>query len=215
VGSWAIPALVRLVNEKHITLIDGDVLERRNLDRQLFNVSDIGRKKAEALGEMYGVSHMESWYAAGLFAHDKRDWLLVFADNHVARSAALAACDMSGCKAIIAANETHSSEAYYYDPEWKGTEQDPRVYYPEIETDRSGDPQARGAGCTGEAQSANVQLVTANMMAASLAMHLYVLWTITYRKLDADVRPFIPHRIFQNMTKSGSCNSVKQKGQTE
>jgi len=209
VGSWLVPALTRMVKHSEITVIDGDKLEEKNIDRQLFDELDIGRFKSESMAEMYGVGHMVTWYAAGLFEHYKDDWLFVCVDNHVARSAALAACDMSGCAAIIAANETHSSEAYIYRPDWKGSLMDPRVYYPEIETDKSGDPQARGAGCTGEAARANPQLVTANMMAASLMMHLYVIWGISYRKLDRETRPYLPHKIFQNMTKSGGVNEAQ------
>mgnify|MGYP000856154200 CR=1 FL=1 len=63
----------------------------------------------------------------------------------------------------------HSAEAYYYRRRWKGTARDPRVYYPEINQDRSGDPRATSIGCTGEVQNQNRQLVSANLMAAALA----------------------------------------------
>jgi hypothetical protein len=48
--------------------------------------------------------------------------------------------DESGCQAIFAVNETHSSEAYYCRRTWRRTERDPRVYYPELNTERAGDP---------------------------------------------------------------------------
>src|SRR5665213_4076659 len=116
------------------------------------------------------------WFARGKLRIQRMDWLLVFVDNHPARKEALEVCDECGCQAILAANETHSSEACYYQRSWKGTKRDPRVYYPDIQTSRSGDPRAAAIGCTGEAQQNNRQLVSANFMAAALAEHLYVLW---------------------------------------
>jgi hypothetical protein len=77
--------------------------------------------------------------------------------------------DESGCQAIFAVNETHSSEAYYCWRTWRRTERDPRVYYPELNTDRAGDPRTAAVGCTGEAQENNRQLVFANLIAAALA----------------------------------------------
>lgn len=202
VGSWLTPALALLTSPQQITLIDMDVLEEKNLDRQLFKPDDIGRSKAEALAERYQCNSMHDWFADGLLEFEESDWLVVCVDNHRARKAALAECDRYGCQAIFAANETHSAEAYFYSREFKSTAVDPRTYFPDILTDASGDPQARSAGCTGEAQKENRQLVTSNSLAASLAGHLFALWYLhapTVKK--PKVLHSFPYRLVANRTR--------------
>ena len=77
---------------------------------------------------------------------DRGDWLLCAADNNLARKAALMTADETGAQVIIGCNEKYSSEAYYYRRDWKGKENDPRSYYPEIETDKSDDPAVQPSG---------------------------------------------------------------------
>lgn len=201
VGSWLAPALVMLAGREEVTLVDGDSLEQKNMNRQLFDESHIGMNKAEALAQKYGCHHIPKWYSPTLMPHESEDWLFGVVDNHPARMAVLASCDMYGCRALFAANETHSSEAFIYQPRWKGTAIDPRVYYPEMVTDRSGDPMAAAIGCTGEAQKENRQLVTANFMAAALVAHLYVLWAMEVRKMDKEALPFLPYKKVNNLSR--------------
>lgn len=208
VGSWVAPALCLLVGPKNVCLIDGDVLEKKNLNRQLFEPDQVGQNKAEALAVKYGCDFIAKWYSFGLLEHTRDDRLLVCVDNHPARLAALMACDFEGCSGIFAANETHSSEAYFYQPPWRSSNLDPRITDPTMLTDRSGDPQAGAAGCTGEAQAQNPQLVTANLSAASLALHLYVVWYLEARKLARDTLPHLPHKLVQNLTKSESFKAT-------
>ena len=211
VGSWLAAALVRLAGSENVILVDGDTLEEKNLDRQLFTEEEIGRNKAEALASRLKCKGNGNWYDRFNFTHSQHDWLLCCADNNPARSEVLTACDVHGCRAIIAANETHSSEAYFYQPQWKDTENDPRVYYPEIDTDESNNPQRAAIGCTGEAQLQNRQLVTANFMAAALAGHLYTVWAMEARKVKPEVRRFMPHRLNQNLTRNGFILSGEPK----
>lgn len=201
VGSFLAPTMVCLVGKNNITLVDGDKLERKNLNRQLFTEADIGQNKAEALARRYGCESIAKWFSETLFEPSANDWLICVVDNHPGRLAVLRTCDMAGCKAIFAANETHSSEAYVYKPGWQDTRLDPRIMYPEINTDRSGDPRARSIGCTGEAQAANTQLVTANFMAAALASHLYVVWGMEAKKLEAADHKHLPHKLVNNLTR--------------
>jgi hypothetical protein len=201
VGSAIIPSFCRLKEPADITLFDGDVLERKNLDRQMFDASQIGKNKAQALGQKYGCAFVAEWYARGKVRHLRHDWLLCFVDNHRTRLEVLETCDDFGCQAIFAANELHSSEAYYYRRQWSGTERDPRVYYPEINTDRRGDPRAAAIGCTGEAQERNRQLVSANLMAAALAEHLYVLWSMKAPRMDKETIALLPHKFVANLSK--------------
>ena len=200
VGSWLAPSMAMLIGREKIIVVDGDVLEKKNLNRQLFNDGDIGDNKAEALGSMYGLESVERFYSFGCMSHEPEDWIICCADNHACRLAVLQSCDEYRCKCIIAANEKTSAEAYLYKRQWQGTPLDPRVYYPSILTDTSDDP-TRPEGCTGEAQRATPQLVSANMMAASLAQWLFVFWHLKRpglgRKVDDNM---LSYRYRANMT---------------
>jgi len=204
VGSFIAPALCKLVGVYEVTIMDGDKLEQKNLDRQLFDPTQVGVNKARALAELYECSYIEEFFSFGARAYEMWDTLIVAVDNHPARAEALQACDHYKCQAIIAANEVHSSEAYYYSPDWKGTNLDPRVFYPEILTVKRGDPRAAAIGCTGEAQEENRQLVTANFSAAALAMHLYVVWELEAQNLETQTREHLPHRLSQTLSRSES-----------
>ncbi len=201
VGSWITPSLCLLTDPAGITLIDGDRLEDKNLNRQLFHEFDIGQFKSEALAVRYKCHCMTDFYSARSVEHDIADWIFCLVDNNPARNEVLKACDTFGCQAIFAANETHSAEAYYYHPEFKGTPLDPRTYYPEIETDLSDNPLSRHAGCTGEAQRGNPQLVSANFMAAALAQQLFVIWGMEFPALDQEIKPRLPYKLVCNLTK--------------
>lgn len=202
VGSWLAATMVRLVGANNVVLVDGDTLEKKNLDRQLFTEQDIGQNKADALASQLGCKSHPAWYDWTEHRHTDRDWLMCCVDNNPARADVLRSCDANGCAAICAANEMTSSEAYLYLPRWRNTNNDPRIYYPEIETDQSNNVR-HAAGCTGEYQIQNRQLVTANFMAAALAGHLYVVWAIEAKTVAPEVRKFMPHRLNQNLTRNG------------
>ncbi len=195
VGSWLAASISRLHGKERTKLVDGDTLEEKNLDRQLFSSMDIGRNKAEALGQLYGCEYLPQFYSMGVIEHQNWDWLLVGVDNNPARKAVLEACDYYGCSAIFGANETHSSEAYVYKPEWRGKPKlDPRLYYPQILTVSDNDPRAAAIGCTGKAQEQTPQLVSANFMAAALMQQLYVGWAMEGPTLSESARMALPHR---------------------
>lgn len=202
VGSWLIPSLTLLIGKKNLFLIDGDMLEQKNLNRQLFTPNDLGKNKAEALAFRYGIpSYLGEWYSVGKLDHDPNDILMVCVDNDAARISALLECDRCNCSCIISANETFSAEAYYYRPEWKDTPVDPRVFYPDMKLERGPDPARRSAGCTGQAQEETPQLVSANFMAASLAQHLFVLWAMEFPKMGLDSLLGMPFHYRANMTR--------------
>lgn len=203
VGSWLLPSMCLLERPSAVVAVDGDRLEEKNLNRQLFTSDDLGRFKSESLARKYGCEAQNVWFSAGMLPVKRPDWLMVCVDNHRARREALFECDQKGCSAIFAANETHSSEAFVYLPIWKETHLDPRVYYPEIVTDDSNDPTAMAIGCTGVAQQQNTQLVSANFTAAALAQHLYVAWAMELPKMDdqSSVISFMPYKLTANMTR--------------
>lgn len=209
VGSWLCPSMCRLARDpKLVTVVDGDVLEPKNLDRQLYDDTQLGLNKAGALCGLYGCNSVADWYSYGSIEHRMDDWLMVCVDNHAARLAAIRACDTYDCRAIIAANETTSAEAYFYQSSWNGTKFDPRVFYPDLLTDHSNDPTARGMGCTGEAQQENRQLVSANFMAAALAQHLYVMWALEAPQMDKLYWKFLAHKLNANMSKLESHRAI-------
>jgi hypothetical protein len=201
VGSAIVPSFCLLKSPGEVTLIDGDSIEIKNLNRQMFDRSQVGKNKAEALAGKFGCRFLPEWFARGKIHHQRTDWLICLVDNHRTRLEVLEVCDECGCQAVFAANEMHSSEAYYYRRHWKGTERDPRVYYPEINTDRSNDPRAASIGCTGEAQESHRQLVSANLMAAALAEHLFVLWNLKAPRLDRETVALLPNRFVANLSK--------------
>lgn len=201
VGSAIVPSFCLLKSPGEVTLIDGDTIERKNLNRQMFEASQIGMNKARALASKYGCRFIGEWFSRGKIPHFRNDWLICLVDNHRTRMETFEVCDDSGCQAIIAANEMHSSEAYYYRRTWKGTSRDPRVYYPELTTDNSGDPRSAAIGCTGEIQEMHPQLVSANLMAAALAEHLYVLWHLKAPRLDKETVKLLPYRLAANLSK--------------
>ncbi len=208
VGSWLAHSLAKLIEPADITIVDGDELEGKNLDRQLFTTSDIGSPKAHALGRKLGTKFLNQYYALGLISMGRRDILLCCVDNHPGRNEVLKTCDVTGCTAFFGSNETLSSEAFVYLPEWKGTRMDPRVYYPDIATGKDNDPRRIAIGCTGEAQKANRQLVSANFMAASLLQHLYVLWILERPKMGREAQKYLPHQLLVTMTKMSVVRGV-------
>jgi len=199
-GSWLLPSMCMLVGRKHLIIVDRDKLTQKNLNRQLFTEEDVGKNKAVALAERYHCEALPIWYTLGCIDLTRDDWLISCADNHPCRLAILRSVDQFKCRAIIAANEKTSSEAYFYRRDWRDTPLDPRCYYPDIETDDTDDP-SRPETCTGEAQVATPQLVSANVMAISLAQWLYVFWGMKRPGMGLNVdESNFPYHYRANMT---------------
>lgn len=199
IGSWLVPMLVRVVHpESIIYLWDGDTLEDRNLDRQMFPVESIGMNKAVALTAISYETDtspvpMEEYFCATSVIPGHPDVLLCCADNHTARRAVLEVADELGCLAIIGANEYTEAEAYAYWPAFRGERSDPRIWAPEILTDDTGDPRVP---CTGAAAEAAPQLVIANVDAANKMMRLLWYWMREAGGIltDPELRGFAPIR---------------------
>lgn len=199
VGSHLVPDLVRMVNPRDIALVDGDTLEEKNLDRQLFPQQFVGCNKAQALATIHDADNpspaqqlkvVSDWFHAGLLRLDRKDWLFCCADNHACRRQVLEACDRYRCKAVLAANETTRFEAYYYDASFKDTPNDPRSFHPEILTDTTGDPLGP-PGCV-EAARQTPQLVLANAMAAQAALWLWLFWSRERKEFPEETKPDWP-----------------------
>lgn len=201
VGSWLTPAMCMLVKPEDITVVDGDTLEKKNLSRQLFGVELIGMNKSSALAAAYSCECIPKYFMCGDFQTERDDWMMCCVDNNVGRLSILESCDIYGTKAIFGSNEVTSAEAFYYDPQWKDGPHDPRIYYPEMKTELSGDPMARSIGCTGEAQKKNIQLVSANISAMSLMLQLFGIWQLDRSKFTKEVVRHLPYQLIQNQTK--------------
>jgi hypothetical protein len=186
VASWLLPPLIKLFRrqtpEPNLILVDGDKLEKRNLDRQLFSPDCIGMHKAEALCGIHRHSYMSMSFRNEYMLEGMElapnSLVLGCADNHVSRKVILASIDRFGGRAIIGGNEYTDAEAYVYEAAWRGTALDPRKFYPEILTDQRDDP-TRPTSCQGVAAEAHPQLVLANFAAAN-----HMLWLIWFHYVE-------------------------------
>jgi len=201
IGGWLASALVKTLKKADVLfLMDGDKLEEKNIDRQLFSPEFIGCYKTDAMKialEKGARCHIESLPeflgTNELFELKlaKECWVMMGVDNQAARVKALAMCDKVGVNCISASNGYEEAEAFIYKPEWIGTALDPRVYYPEILTDKSADPLK--PPCTGEILDTTPQLAIANMSAAAYAMWLLWYWREKYHLItDEQAQGFAP-----------------------
>lgn len=200
VTSYFLPAFIKTIarsnNPPRIHIIDGDTLEERNLDRQLFSDRHVGKNKAEALVGMYRDRYRdmkgEPRYFTGGYRPVRESLIFCFVDNHPARKEVLGACDRFNCTAILAANEYTDAQAMYYDPGMREAIFDPRKRYPEILSDESNNP-IHPEGCTGErAIQSTPQLPIANLTCASHALQLFWFYFRVINSLDRESKPYWP-----------------------
>lgn len=176
VASYLLPVLIKTFRPIKITIQDGDLLEARNLDRQMFNPSQVGEYKAVALAALHKnettvIEANTDWFTDFTYIEDDTDLLIVVADNHQARNHALIQTDVNAHMdflTVIGGNEYFDNEAYVYRSSWANTPADPRVRHPEITTDKEGSP----VSCQGVAQQASPQLAIANLGCAHKILSL-------------------------------------------
>lgn len=195
-GGW-LCALLSKSPGTRVALVDGDVVTKENLSRQLYAERDVGQPKVLGAARMLRESgfHQVSVYpeyldsSGPLFAclRDDPEPARIFScpDNHPARVACLALAD--GRRALgyrtvvgIVGNEYESAGADIYYPQWAGTKRDFRVRYPEVLTDSEGDPLR--PSCTGEILQSKPQLALYNCLAAVSAAWLVDAWEKTVEK---------------------------------
>lgn len=58
-GSWLVPTLSKMTN--NILVIDGDIVEEKNVARQNFFKSDVNKNKAQVIGERYNISYINDF----------------------------------------------------------------------------------------------------------------------------------------------------------
>lgn len=205
VASYLIPVLIKSLQSTFLEIWDKDILEERNLDRQLFDPSMVGMNKAEALLKTCRSTlgkHKPEFFKRTSQLDSETNLIICICDNHPARNASLQKSDEIGIPVIIGANEYFDSEAYIYFPEWKNTQQDPRIRYPEIKTNKEGDP----LGCQGKIQVVHPQLAIANQGAASKIMHLLWSWMVFENEGQ-----YLPYELSSNLFKTESRRKCEDK----
>lgn len=206
VTSYLIPVLLRSFTGT-IHIMDADRLEERNLDRQLFGAEHIGITKSLALmtRDATRIRAYNAFLSENNFnflgeAIASVDVILCCADNHEARKNVLAMSDKFRIPAIIAGNEYFDNEAFFYLPDWKDSDKDPRVQHPEILTNTAGSP----LHCQQE-QEYQPQLAIANFCAAGKILSL--LW-----RRFSDKRPATMYHIYEGFwevtVKEETCQST-------
>jgi tRNA A37 threonylcarbamoyladenosine dehydratase len=188
-----------------LIIIDRDMLEEKNVERQLYEYEDIGKSKVGVLARSIQpftdipVTAINDWFTES-FELEPNSFIISCTDNHPARLAILNCCDVYNCRAVLCGNETFSADAYYYQPDYKGLEHDPRVRYEEIVTDKQDDP-TRPPCNDADALEANPQLAAANSMSANFGMQLTQLWLFEINKYDlAKVVGALPVEYSSNKT---------------
>lgn len=189
-GGWVAMLLAKSPDRAPLVLVDGDTIEERNLERQLFGPSDIGRNKALALSIKLKRMGLEVEAFKEYLRYGSKAWDRILGeegqvriyccpDNHPCRMACLQLADMrreDGRQTVVAisGNEEFTAQADVYLPGWKGTDEDYRVKYPETVTATDGDPLH--PPCTGEAVAVQPQRALANAVAAVNTAWLMELW---------------------------------------
>ncbi len=206
-GGWFCQLLAKSSNpNREVTLIDGDKWSKSNLSRQFCTLRDINKPKVNTFmklleGKCADVLAIDSYFAYGndtykaMFRAMVKP-LCIFAavDNHPARMACYALADAihderpeQDVCVISVANEYEAASAWAYLPQWKDhATLDPRMRWPEMQTDVSGDPLR--PSCTGEALESAPQLALSNMLSASAGAWLHRFWTEVRPKLEASMQ---------------------------
>jgi len=200
IGSWFAQSLAKMAKEPLI-LCDMDTLERKNLDRQLYDPGFIGWNKAEALSTIL----KETDTVADITAQSNKvtvqttlpenSFLFCCVDNNAGRLASLSQCDHDPTKKlIIMANEKLDAEAYYYDASMKGTEKDPRIMYPEMVQPDEPNAAAEQHSCqVQQQQTGQTQSVCGNINAAAMGLRLWYYHIYEYHTVEGEAltMPFI------------------------
>lgn len=211
VASYLLPVLLKTFRPAKLTIIDKDILEERNLDRQMFNKADIGKNKARALADLHfkDADIIEQWFTESTVVPDDIDAIICCADNHLARHEAIKLARKLVIYAYIGGNEYLDSQALVYHPDWADTDRDLLKHYPTIATSHEGSPM----NCQGEAQEATPQLAVANLNCAAKLLHLmwvYDAWLeenlskVSHKDGQAMIKN-LPYELFTSLTDNTSA----------
>jgi adenylyltransferase/sulfurtransferase len=133
VASYLLPCLLKAFKLERVTVIDKDVLEERNLDRQLFSYTDVGKYKASALVERLikdgtngaVIDVIVDWFTGVTQLPEGVDAIICVADNHEARRNAIQLAYEHDIRCYIGGNEYFDAEAYVT---WRDHEETKRTH---------------------------------------------------------------------------------------
>lgn len=229
VASYLLPCLLKAFKPEKVTIIDKDILEERNLDRQMFGIDQVGMTKAVALMEFIlqdfrgtndgsgwnykdtrsgmEASVINEWFTPATVIPDDVDAIICVADNHEARRNAIVAAYERNIRCYLGGNEYFDAEAYVTWADHAGTKLDPRVRYPSIATSHAGSPLR----CQGEEQEIHPQLAIANYRCAGHIMHLLYVWERRLAELSweeaTQVRDYFPVEISSSLTETTTLST--------
>lgn len=215
VGSYVAQTLSRMnvfLPEGDIHFWDGDIIEERNIDRQLFGHDDIGKRKSAVIAERYGEFYTgKNAISCGYFMYPSaafrpKDVIFVAVDSLKARNNILRAADETGSDVLVIGmvNEVTDSEAWVYRTGYDQNDpgKDPRLFAPRDPESESDDP---AESCTDVAHvTASPQTALANMGAAWLGIHLWYMHTV-WAEDDHKVIRFLPSRVGSGVTNVGGA----------
>lgn len=204
VGAWLITLFPRLLamlpENQRFSLWDGDRIEARNLDRQLFAQRDVRQFKVAALTRSLPQEMRDRVIVYPVYFDEDSasriengDTVFMAVDNNAARIAVLVAVDKAGPGTCLIgmANEQYDADAWFYTPADMATERDPRVFMTRIFDAETVDP---AHSCSAVAHQAAVpQTAMANMGAAWLGIHLWhmhCVWAVARPNVDARILPW-------------------------
>jgi len=121
IGSWFIPGFLKIMmpilsaqNGMEIHLWDPDIVEMRNVERQNFIVSDVGKAKAEVLalryGNAYDISDFIIYHVKKYKCHQD-DFVIAFVDDPQTRVQISRMINWSGLYLDVG-NEKKAGQAY-------------------------------------------------------------------------------------------------------
>jgi len=176
VASYLAPVLTRLqIMEVNVTIMDGDTLEERNIDRQLFTNKWIGENKAKALANTYAFNYIPEFFnpnTTKLALDTRPDIIICLVDNRKSRVAIYEWAMENEINFITAANELFDASGDYVHPDWYKTPLCLLQRAPDLLSPVQGEG---GISCTGVQGDKFPQLAIANHAAATMALSL--LWT--------------------------------------
>ncbi len=204
VGSRIAPELRKQYPKSRILFIDGDIFEKKNLDRQMFPEDAIGHNKAEVMATIHKGEHLPEMLSDVTSIPRWVNVIIVAVDNNKARRAAIAHADTLGVPCVVCANEEIEAQAYWYEPSMKGTRMDPRVRYENL----SQDPVSQGPACVTAAIESDdgSQTPLANTLAATFGLLLIHAQTKFRHGLSEDG---VAHTAIEYHTNGNSLRTLK------
>jgi len=213
VASYMLPALCRTF-QVHGKLIDADILEEHNLNRQIFDERDVGKGKALALVRHTKVAlePVAQWLRPDSAEQNPEwfvdaDFIIAIVDNHEARRSAVAAAARFGCGLFIGANEYETSQVIYWHPRM-GDTGNPLNRYPTMATSMEGSPM----DCTSdEAIESAPQLAIANQVSAALVNYMIWQWygPEGFFGMSDNGRAMEDHWPIEHQTTLGAMETIK------